>query len=151
MSPGNAEGTTYIPSGVGTPCNPSGRKARYDWRRRHVGYFAGRRTRIKCRKRVDKLSIFVVWPGLHFRFKIKKTVLCFPSRYLTLSGTRDERDLLCRHLAVESMFGADFECEAALWKAVGRHPTTSVQSRRGIFTGQGTAHVTLYVTSDLSM
>lgn len=24
MSPGNAEGTTYIPSGAGTPCNPSG-------------------------------------------------------------------------------------------------------------------------------
>lgn len=117
MSPGNAEGTTYIPSGAGTPCNPSGGEARCDWRRVHVGYFAGRRTRISCRKWVDKLSVFVLWPLDQFRSKIKKTMLCSHGRYLTLSGTRGKRGLLCRHLAAESMFCADFKCEAALRQA----------------------------------
>lgn len=94
MSPGNAEGTTYIPSGVGTPCNPSGGEARCDWRRVHVGYFAGRRTRINCRKWVDKLSAFAV-SGLESISdpKIKKTTLCSHGRYLTLSGTGGKRGL----------------------------------------------------------
>lgn len=60
VSPGNAGGTTYIPSGIGTPCNPTGGETRCGWRRVRVGYFAGRKTRINSRKWMDRFSF------LHF-------------------------------------------------------------------------------------